>query len=767
MRYAHTPLAIVSALIMVGAAQADIQIQFPDRMIVSYADMDADGEEPIYWGGEDYYYDVGPWMSELGETNTLGPFTAGNRATQDSYIGSDGLSGTGSAHVDGSGTGVGHYYVSAESHYICEFTVSETTSATISGLVSVDIMVTSYGWGECQMCLLEDWDPLAGINLSDPGEVAIDETFILEPGRTYILEFHAMTYVEGGDGGPNPDPDQEVNASFDFVLTAEGGNIVVLDLADVVAGGDGTGTGGDQGVDQSTGFVVYDQTAWIDMVDDFEDYFAVPDLPYIDGVFTPDGGAGPNQINSNGDTADVLTDTTRSSWDYLWPGPNLGGSSVLDDVDYMEPGHSMIGFHVNKGITFDLNAIELDHAAMQATRFTAMAGLDDVAGPGGSVELFVYIDDQLVLQETGIEPEEPAIEIDIAIPTEASFLTIIATDAGDMIDNDDFMLGDPRLTLEGAGIEGPDAAFVCIDVGANPDTIVAFNTNAPADADASEPVAVTAGNFVRGIAMQTEDRGWYVTSSDYVGGEVGIWRMYNGVSSKIGDLPFDTWAGGGLDFATGLGHLWYVIDPDLGPGDLPDDPPIDGPIDETLYRIDYDGTFTTQAPLWMDGVDTLAIFGIAQDHDDDVLFGYEEQLDALITIDTTTGECNIVGAGLGFDVQGYGDLAFTLDGQYLILTANQGEMYLVDKMSGESLGSFGTLPFFTSAIAPVGMGEPCSGDVDGDGFRDLSDLGALLASFGMSTGDPLYNPDADFDNDGDVDLGDLGELLAVFDIPCP
>jgi hypothetical protein len=47
------------------------------------------------------------------------------------------------------------------------------------------------------------------------------------------------------------------------------------------------------------------------------------------------------------------------------------------------------------------------------------------------------------------------------------------------------------------------------------------------------------------------------------------------------------------------------------------------------------------------------------------------------------------------------------------------------------------------------------GDLDGDGDCDLSDLGILLAAFGV-------NGNGDLDGDGDTDLGDLGTLLAYF-----
>lgn len=56
----------------------------------------------------------------------------------------------------------------------------------------------------------------------------------------------------------------------------------------------------------------------------------------------------------------------------------------------------------------------------------------------------------------------------------------------------------------------------------------------------------------------------------------------------------------------------------------------------------------------------------------------------------------------------------------------------------------------------------CSGDVDGDGDTDLSDLAALLATYLVAPGNPGWNPNADFDCDGDVDLSDLAHLLADY-----
>lgn len=54
----------------------------------------------------------------------------------------------------------------------------------------------------------------------------------------------------------------------------------------------------------------------------------------------------------------------------------------------------------------------------------------------------------------------------------------------------------------------------------------------------------------------------------------------------------------------------------------------------------------------------------------------------------------------------------------------------------------------------------CLADLDHNGVIDLSDLGLVLAGFGV-------NDAGDVDGDGDTDLSDLGVVLADFDSSCP
>lgn len=57
-------------------------------------------------------------------------------------------------------------------------------------------------------------------------------------------------------------------------------------------------------------------------------------------------------------------------------------------------------------------------------------------------------------------------------------------------------------------------------------------------------------------------------------------------------------------------------------------------------------------------------------------------------------------------------------------------------------------------------GEPCLGDCNGDGERNVTDLGALLSGFNQSPGP------CDTNGDGATNITDLGDLLSAFNTPC-
>lgn len=72
-----------------------------------------------------------------------------------------------------------------------------------------------------------------------------------------------------------------------------------------------------------------------------------------------------------------------------------------------------------------------------------------------------------------------------------------------------------------------------------------------------------------------------------------------------------------------------------------------------------------------------------------------------------------------------------------------------------------------SDIATVTIRVPCVGDIDENLRVDLSDLARLLASFGLCSGSPGYDPATDLNDTNCVDLIDLSTLLSVFGSECP
>jgi len=61
----------------------------------------------------------------------------------------------------------------------------------------------------------------------------------------------------------------------------------------------------------------------------------------------------------------------------------------------------------------------------------------------------------------------------------------------------------------------------------------------------------------------------------------------------------------------------------------------------------------------------------------------------------------------------------------------------------------------------------CFGDLNGDGHIGPSDLGALLANYGTTSGAAYADGDIYPDGgNGRVDLSDLGELLAIYGASC-
>ena len=174
-----------------------------------------------------------------------------------------------------------------------------------------------------------------------------------------------------------------------------------LDLADVVAGGNGRGTHRG-GIDPRSGQFVTTHPAENDYASDGQ-YHRVQDNRGIDGVFIPDTTKGPVQLDSVGHLFDGFGTTNGRSWNFIWGGGVLPAviwpNSTVLDIDYAADGHSLIGFHANKGITFDLEAMSAQLDGLEVARFITQIG--NPSRPAGSAnttasgDIWIFVDGQL------------------------------------------------------------------------------------------------------------------------------------------------------------------------------------------------------------------------------------------------------------------------------------------------------------------------------------------------------------------------------------
>jgi hypothetical protein len=223
-----------------------------------------------------------------------------------------------------------------------------------------------------------------------------------------------------------------------------------LDLADMIGGGDGRGTGvRGRGIHPRTGNLVTEKIGY--HPDIMTNRLQKPEwtgnsenaLRFVQSVFVPDGSK-PLPVAFKQEVQGVPA-TSGNAWDIVRNGPINGQvSTKINGIDYAAASHSILGLHANAGVTFDLSRIR-EHNGMRALRFSATVGFG--ASPGAlntRADFSLYIDAEQVFQRLKLKKSDFA-EVDVAVPETAKTLTLIATDGGDGIGSDLLFLGDARL----------------------------------------------------------------------------------------------------------------------------------------------------------------------------------------------------------------------------------------------------------------------------------------------------------------------------------
>ena len=215
-----------------------------------------------------------------------------------------------------------------------------------------------------------------------------------------------------------------------------------VDLADIVGGGTGDGTGTKlAGIDPRSGKPVDGKPR--NYLSNIKVNTPQPGpSKYINAVFVPDG---PDDVpvTTTGLLVKGIPETSKAGWDAIRNGPVASQfSTTLGDVDYAAKGHTTLGLHANAGITFDVAEIR-KHFPLVNPRFRALVGYGGRT-PEAGADYFLFLDGELKATAR-IGADDGGTPLDLPLPAEARFLTLIATDAGNSISHDQIFFGDPRI----------------------------------------------------------------------------------------------------------------------------------------------------------------------------------------------------------------------------------------------------------------------------------------------------------------------------------
>ena len=218
-----------------------------------------------------------------------------------------------------------------------------------------------------------------------------------------------------------------------------------IDLADIVGGGDGHGTGvKGRGISLRDGTLVVEKLGYHrDIAANRLQKIEPNPLGFVEWVFVPDG-SNPVPVASKQEVK--LPATSGHTWDAIRNGPlNAQRGTVIKGVDFAAKDHSILGLHANSGITFDLAKIRAANG-LTALRFTAELGFGAAPNAANTLADFtLLVDSAERFQRRKMKKTESA-HLDVEISADAKTLTLVATDGGDGIGSDLLFLGDARLT---------------------------------------------------------------------------------------------------------------------------------------------------------------------------------------------------------------------------------------------------------------------------------------------------------------------------------
>ncbi len=212
-----------------------------------------------------------------------------------------------------------------------------------------------------------------------------------------------------------------------------------LNLADIVGAGNGLGAGRlDRGIDLGTG-LPFDGPATAIRRARKSEFRPTSQFQGVDGVFVPNGAWDPVVISSTGLT---FSECPRTMGSYYGGPANSGKffdipsrqvhAARLNGLTLGTSAHPALSLHPNAGITFDLDEIRGNHPDVPMNRFTAICGIpkDLPQAPFSPADVWVLLDGVVRLHLHYPAERHVVEQVDVPIPAETRFLTLVATCSG-------------------------------------------------------------------------------------------------------------------------------------------------------------------------------------------------------------------------------------------------------------------------------------------------------------------------------------------------
>jgi hypothetical protein len=232
----------------------------------------------------------------------------------------------------------------------------------------------------------------------------------------------------------------------------------LLDLLDIVAGGNGLGNRRERGIDPTTGNE--DPLFVVEVREGGRGFQQVEWHGFIDGVFVLDAKPGDVQLDSAKHLFADIRQTAGIASGSIWArSPDIAASEYhrgwiyrIDRCgEFMPDNRGLLCLSSNVGITFDLRAMRRAHGAFPARlRATAGQAVREPTPPSvdGRADLWVFVDGQARFKQLGLRHSDGPVAVGVELGPEDRFLTILVGDGGDDRTSDWFVLGDPVIEME-------------------------------------------------------------------------------------------------------------------------------------------------------------------------------------------------------------------------------------------------------------------------------------------------------------------------------